>query len=67
MKKYNNFGGLTSYGAFKMKNYILIILTILLADKVLADSWASPKVKDYYNSDSTFYVYPPHLPHIFYL
>lgn len=51
-----------------MKNYILIILTLLLADKVSADSWAPPKVKDYYNSDSTFYVriFPQQIPDKYY-
>lgn len=52
------------YEEFKMKNYILIILTLLLADELLADSWVPPKIKDYYNSDSTFYVriYPQNIP-----
>jgi len=47
-----------------MKKYIIIILTLLIADKVLADIWDSPKIMDYYNSDSTFYVriYPRHIP-----
>lgn len=47
-----------------MKKYILIILTILLAGDLSADTWAPPKIKDYYNSDSTFYVriYPQKIP-----
>ena len=47
-----------------MKKYILIILAILLADKVLADTWASPKIRDYYSADSTFFVriYPQDIP-----
>lgn len=51
-----------------MKKYILIILTFLLADKLSADSWAPPKITDYYNSDSTFYVkiYPQHIPDKYY-
>jgi hypothetical protein len=47
-----------------MKIYILIILALLLADKVSADTWAPPQIKEYYNSDSTFFVriYPTHIP-----
>ena len=36
----------------------------MLADKALADTWSPPKITDYYNSDSTFYVriYPQQIP-----
>lgn len=51
-----------------MKKYILFILTLLLADNILADVWDSPKIKEYFNEDSTYYVkvYPRNVPDKYY-
>jgi hypothetical protein len=50
--------------ALKMKTFTLIILTLLLTDKVFGDSWAPPKIKDYYSLDSTYFVrvFPQKIP-----
>jgi hypothetical protein len=47
-----------------MKTFIIIILSILLTYKVKADVWALPEIKNYYNSDSTFYIriFPQNIP-----
>ena len=51
-----------------MKFSVLIILAILFADKAFADIWASPETKEYYSSDSTFFVriYPTDIPEKYY-
>lgn len=48
----------------KIKTVILILFTLLLTNQVLADSWASPEIKEYFNADRTFYVriYPRNVP-----
>ncbi|TAF45244.1 MAG: hypothetical protein EAZ51_09635 [Sphingobacteriales bacterium] len=47
-----------------MKKYIVFIFTFFLTEMVMADTWELPKIKDYYNSDSSFYVriYPQSIP-----
>src|SRR5687768_17227638 len=48
----------------EMKKYLLLILSLILADQASADTWAPPKISDYYSSDSTYFVriFPQHIP-----